>query len=313
MKIAFLGNFQVPFTSESHYAATFEKLGHTVYRLQEPMVTTDKVYQVAMKSDMFFWVHTHGWELKGNRTMSEVLRKLDNAGIPSVAYHLDLYMGLRRWNEYEKHEYFKVKHFFTVDKLMADWLNESTQTIGHYLPAGVFEPECYIAEKDSRFEYDVVFVGSRQYHPEWQYRPKLVSWLERTYGNRFAHFGNDGKHVVRGDELNRLYATAKVVVGDTLCIDYTYPDYWSDRIYETTGRGGMIIHPFIKGIDSQFEDRKEVLFYQYGDMVDLKTKIDTLLKDEAYRQKLQMAGHERTKRDHTYTNRLQTIIERVKQ
>jgi len=313
MKIAFLGNFQVPFTSESHYAATFEKLGHTVYRLQEPMVTTDKIYQVAMKSDMFFWVHTHGWELKGNRTMSEVLRKLDNAGIPSVAYHLDLYMGLRRWNEYEKHEYFKVKHFFTVDKLMADWLNENTQTVGHYLPAGVFEPECYIAEKDSRFEYDVVFVGSRQYHPEWQYRPKLVSWLERTYGNRFAHFGNDGKHVVRGDELNRLYATAKVVVGDTLCIDYTYPDYWSDRIYETTGRGGMIVHPFIKGIDSQFEDRKEVLFYQYGDMVDLKTKIDTLLKDEVYRQKLQMAGHERTKRDHTYTNRLQTIIERVKQ
>lgn len=312
MRIAFLGNFNVPFTSESHYAATFEKMGHQVIRLQEPMVTTDRVYQIAVESDMFFWVHTHGWDLKGNRTMREVLRQLDRRGVPSVAYHLDLYMGLRRWNEYHDHEYFGVKHFFTVDKLMADWLNENTSTVGHYLPAGVFEPECYIAEKDDRFDFDVVFVGSRRYHPEWQYRPRLIQFLERTYGKRFAHFGNDGKHVVRGDELNRVYASAKVVVGDTLCIDFTYPHYWSDRIYETTGRGGMIVHPFIQGIDTQFEAGKEVVFYQYGDMRDLKTKIDELLKDADYRERIRSAGHERTKRDHTYTNRLQTIIETVK-
>jgi hypothetical protein len=312
MRIAFLGNFNVPFTSESHYAATLEKMGHKVIRLQEPMVTTDRVYQVAIECDIFFWVHTHGWDLKGNRTMTEVLRRLERKGIPSVAYHLDLYMGLRRWNEYHDHEYFKVKHFFTVDKLMADWLNENTNTIGHYLPAGVFESECYMALPEPRFDFDVVFVGSRRYHPEWQYRPKLIQFLEQTYGKRFAHFGNDGKHVVRGDELNRVYASAKVVVGDTLCIDFTYPHYWSDRIYETTGRGGMIVHPFIQGIDTQFEDGKEVVFYQYGDMKDLKTKIDQLLKDADYREKIRSAGHERTKRDHTYTNRLQTIIETVK-
>lgn len=328
MKIAFLGNFQVPFTSESHYAKTFEKLGHQVIRLQEPMVTTDRIYQVAMASDMFFWVHTHGWTLKGNRTMSEVLRKLDRHNIPTVAYHLDLYMGLRRWTEYEDHEYFKVKHFFTVDKLMADWLNEKTDTIGHYLPAGVFQDECYIAQKDARFEYDVVFVGSKKYHPEWQYRPQLVNWLEKTYGNRFAHFGNDGKHVVRGDELNRVYASAKVVVGDTLCPDFTYPFYWSDRVYETTGRGGFIIHPQITGIQDQFStyDFKvddgmfwdaepapiELVTYKYGDMTMLKQRIDYFIKNDAEREQIRIAGHERTKRDHTYTQRLQTIIKTVK-
>lgn len=327
MKIAFLGNFQVPFTSESHYAKTFEKLGHQVIRLQEPMVTTDRIYQVAMASDMFFWVHTHGWTLKGNRTMTEVLRKLDRHNIPTVAYHLDLYMGLRRWTEYEDHEYFKVKHFFTVDKLMADWLNEKTDTIGHYLPAGVFEDECYIAQKDDRFNYDVVFVGSKKYHPEWQYRPQLVNWLEKTYGNRFAHFGNDGKHVVRGDELNRLYASAKVVVGDTLCPDFTYPFYWSDRVYETTGRGGMIIHPYIEGLEDSFnleftintenlkhevEKPQELQTYKYGDFTGLKNVIDFFLTHDAEREYLRMAGHERTKRDHTYTQRLQTIINTVK-
>lgn len=318
----------MPFTSENHYAQTFEKLGHKVLRLQEPMVTTDRVWQEAMNADMFFWVHTHGWELKGQRTMNEVLRKLRGRGIPTVAYHLDLYMGLQRWKEYENSDYFKVEHFFTVDKVMADWLNANTETKGHYLPAGVFEPECYIGEKDDRFKYDVVFVGSRRYHPEWQYRPRLIQWLEQTYGDRFAHFGNDGKHMVRGDELNRLYATAKVVVGDTLCPDFDYPYYWSDRVYETTGRGGFIIHPQIFGIQDEFStyDFKvddgmfwdaapapvELVTYAYNDFTMLKQRIDYFLKNDTERESIRMAGHERTKRDHTYTQRLQTIIDTVK-
>jgi hypothetical protein len=312
MKIAFLGNFQVDFTSESHYAKTFEKLGHQVIRMQEPRVTTDDVYRIAMQCDMFFWVHTHGWDLNGNRTMQEVLRRLDRANIPTVAYHLDLYMGLRRWTEYEDSAYFKVKHFFTVDKLMADWLNENTSTIGHYLPAGVFEDECYIGEYDPRFDFDVVFVGSRRYHNEWQYRPQLIAWLEQTYGRRFGHFGNDGIMAIRGKQLNDLYATAKVVVGDTLCLDFKYPHYWSDRIYETTGRGGFMVHPYITGIETQFSEVNEVMFYQYGNFEHLKKIIDTALANSTARKQIQMAGHERTKRDHTYTNRLQTIIETVK-
>ena len=312
MKIVFVGNFQVPYTSENHYALTFEKLGHKVLRLQETMVTTDRIYSEASGADMFFWVHTHGWEIKGRRTMAEVLRRLYRLGIPTVAYHLDLYMGLQRWREYEQHDYFKVQHFFTVDKLMADWLNENTDTTGHYLPAGVFEPECYMAQPVEEFKYEVVFVGSKKYHSEWQYRPLLVNWLQRTYGDRFGHFGNDGKGVVRGDSLNKLYASAKVVVGDTLCIDFKYPHYWSDRIYETTGRGGMMIHPHIEGIETQFEVGAEILTYKYGDFVELKQKIESMLKDDSARRYIQQAGHERTKRDHTYTQRLQTIIERVK-
>lgn len=312
MKIAFLGNFAVDYTSESHYAKTFEKLGHQVIRLQEPQVRTDDVYAIAKTCDMFFWVHTHGWELQGNRTMAEVLRKLDGMNIPTVAYHLDLYMGLRRWTEYENSDYFKVKHFFTVDKLMADWLNENTQTIGHYLPAGVYEEECYTGDFDQRFNFDVVFVGSKRYHEEWQYRPQLVNWLEQTFGRRFGHFGNDGIVPLRGAALNNLYASAKVVVGDTLCIGFDYPYYWSDRIYETTGRGGFMIHPYIKGLETEFEDGAEVLFYEYGNFEQLKEKIVWALENDAKRKFIQQAGHERTKAEHTYTQRLQTIIERVK-
>ena len=59
--------------------------------------------------------------------------------------------------------------------------------------------------------------------------------------------------VIRGKELNDLYATAKVVVGDTLCKGFNYPYYFSDRLFETTGRGGFLIHPYIKGLEDYFE------------------------------------------------------------
>ena len=166
-------------------------------------------------------------------------------------------MGLRRWNEYHDHEYFKVKHFFTVDKLMADWLNSNTNTIGHYLPAGVFESECYMADKDNASTSTSCSSVHAATIQNGSIDQSLMQFLEQTYGKRFAHFGNDGKHIVRGDELNRVYASAKVVVGDTLCIDFTYPHYWSDRIYETTGRGGMIVHPFIRALTHSLKTAKK--------------------------------------------------------
>jgi len=57
---------------------------------------------------------------------------------------------------------------------------------------------------------------------------------------------------------------------------------------------------------------QEIETYEYGDFLGLKNRIDFYLSHDAEREALRMAGHERTKRDHTYTQRLQTIIETVK-
>lgn len=308
MKIAFVGNFSVPYCSEVHYARTFEKLGHEVIKIQENNTDTSYVYKMAKEADLFFWVHTHGWRIPGELTMREVMNRLNQRGIPTVGYHLDLYMGLKRWKEYENDDYFKVQHFFTVDKLMADWLNQNTETKGHFMPAGVLEDECYLGDWKQRFAHDVIFVGSRNYHEEWPYRPKLVDWLKKTYGDRFGHYGGDGLGVVRGADLNNLYASAKVVVGDTLCIGFDYPEYLSDRIFETTGRGGFIIHPYIHGIAQHFKLGQEIQTYIYDDFEELKKTIDFYIEHDEQREKIRLAGHERTKRDHTYTTRLSDIL-----
>ena len=307
MQITFLGNFEVPFSSENHHALSLESLGHEVIRLQENRTDTNAVLSSALRSDLFVWVKTHGWNTPGKRTIRDVINILKANNKKTISYHLDLYMGIERWNEYKDSDLFAIDHFFTVDPQMAKWLNENTQVKGHFVPAGVYDKECYIA--DVPIERDIIFVGSRGYHHEWPWRPQLIDWLKETYKDRFQHWGGDGLGVVRGDALNKLYASTKIVIGDTLSPNFDYPYYFSDRLFETTGRGGFILFPYIKGIEDYFKPGKELATYKFGNFDDLRGKIDFYLRNRPLREQLRQAGYARTKKDHTYKNRWQEILE----
>lgn len=305
MKVAFLGNFGVSFSSESHHAASLETLGHEVIRLQEPQVDGSQILNAARTCDLFVWVHTHGWNIAG---MDEVLRQLRAVNVPSMTYHLDLWMGLQRQQDMQTDPYWQIDHFFTADKKMAEHLTHNTPVKGHYLPAGVYDKECYMAEP--RDPFDVAFIGSKGYHPEWPYRPQLIDWLHATYGDRFRHYGGGGKPAIRESALNQVYADAKVVVGDTLCLGFDYPDYFSDRAFETLGRGGFMIHPHVPGLENIFDDGKHMVFYSFGDFDQLKWLIDYYL-DEAHadeRETIRQAGHQHVRANHTYRHRWQTIL-----
>jgi hypothetical protein len=312
MKITFLGNFQVSFSSESHHAASLEALGHQVIRLQEAETSAETILDWALSSQLFVWVHTHGWQTPGQISMLDVLNNLKNANIPTVTYHLDLWKGIAREKDLETDPFYKhIQHFFTVDKLMADWFNENTEVEGHYLPAGVFGPECIMLPPNQEPMNDVIFVGSRNYHPEWQWRPQLIDWLKETYGDRFKHYGGDSSlGIVRGLALNQLYANTKVVIGDTLCLNFDYPYYFSDRLYETTGRGGFLLMPKIIGLDQQFTD-DQIGTFKFGDFTDLKNKINFYLKNDVYREAMRKNGFLQTKYRYTYENRWKTILKEV--
>jgi hypothetical protein len=314
-KIVFLGNFEVEYSSENHHAKSLESLGHTVEKLQERVARTEVILHHALNSDLFIWVHTHGWKTTGKMTMDSVLARLKKAGVPTMTYHLDLWFGLDRQQDLSKDNFYKtIGHFFTVDKLMADWFNENTEVKGHFIPAGVYDKECYIHEDYNKesFEHDIIFVGSKRYHHEYPYRPQLIEYLKKTYGKRFLHVGGDGDTgTVRGQELNKMYAKTKIAIGDSLNIGFNYPYYTSDRLFESTGRGGFTIYPSIKGLQDYFEDGKEIVFYEHGNLEDLSNKIDKYLEDNAEREKIRMAGHERTKTEHTYINRWSAILKEL--
>lgn len=309
MKITFLGNFAVSYSSENHHKKSLEALGHEVIALQEAHVRSEVILRQALESDVFVWVHTHGWPTEGI-AMREVLKQLKEKGIPTLTYHLDLWLGLERQKDMQKDDYWFIEHFFTADANMAEWLNKNTNIKGHYLPAGVFHEETYMAEPNNDKKWDVIFVGSKGYHPEWPYRPRLINWLAETYGDRFAHFGGDGRGVVRGAELNQLYANTKVVVGDTLCLNFNYPNYFSDRLFETTGRGGMLIFPEIEGLATLFGE-SEVVKYKFNDFDYLKSAIDVYVANDELREIIRRRGFERTKNNHTYKHRWQSILQTI--
>lgn len=320
--IVFLGNFDVDYTSETHYMKTLRKMGHVVMPLQEGKTNSAQIVQRAIKADMFFWVHTHGWKTED---IAEVIDILKEKNIPTVGYHLDLWLGIQREKDLANDPYWNIEHFFTVDKLMADLMNSREDLPkAYYLPAGVYSEECYMAEFEPKYAHDVIFVGSSVYHPEWKYRSELIAWLQKRYGQRFAHYGRGGKGIIRGAELNKLYASSKIVIGDTLCKDFKYPYYLSDRIFETTGRGGFIIHPYIDGIKRLYNiqdepdaggvyntSKSEIITYKYGDFEYLAYLIDYFIANEDERLAIRDRGHERTKKDHTYTNRMQFILNTV--
>lgn len=312
MKIVFVGNFSVDFSSETHHVKTLQSLGHEVLCLQEGKITGDEILRHSLESDLLIVVHTHGWVTPG-LPLVEVLKQLKGK-VTTLTYHLDLWLGLERQKDLENDGFYKtIDYFFCTDKLMADWFNENTQVKGHFIPAGVFHEECIMLEP-KKVDYDVIFVGSKNYHKEWGYRPWLIDWLRSTYGSRFLHVGGDGDTgVVRGLALNQIYANAKVAVGDTLCIGFNYPWYFSDRLVaETTGRGGFLIAPKIKGYTNYFKKDKEVVLYNYGNFNELKTKINYYLEHDEEREKIRLAGFERSKKDHTYIKRWQTILETIK-
>lgn len=275
---------------------------------------SDKIYRRtrAFDADLFVWVHTHGWETPGSYSMDYILDKFHEHGIKTMTYHLDLWFGLDRQKDLEQDNFYKtIGNFFTVDKLMADWFNENTNVKGHFLTAGVYGPECYLDKSydKNNFDYDVIFVGSKRYHHEYPYRPELIDFLKQTYGSRFLHVGGDGDTgTLRGEELNKIYAKSKIAIGDTLNIGFNYPYYTSDRLFESTGRGGFTIYPRIVGLDDYFEDGKEIVFYEHGNLQDLKEKIDYYLVNDEERESIRIAGHNRAKAEHTYKHRWQTIL-----
>lgn len=310
MTILFLGNKRADYCSEVHYWKTFEKMGHDVVFLQESEATGDDIVNATNNNDIafFFWIHTHGWATK---KIDEALSELRKRNIPIVAYHLDLYFGLQRQPQIKDYVT-KVDHFFTVDRMMADWLNAFSSTKGHYLPAGCFEDESYIAKPNKeKYPHDIVFTGSRNYHSEWPYRPQLIDWLKETFKERFAHYGGGGLPTLRGHELNVMYASSKIAIGDTLCKNFNYPWYISDRAFEQPCRGAFQIFPYVKGLEFFYNINSEIITYEYGNFSQLKQLIDYYLDHDELRERVRIQGHKRAKASHNYSVRLKQIIETI--
>ena len=195
-------------------------------------------------------------------------------------------------------------HVFTPDgdpKCEAEFVRRGINH--HWMPPAVVHDECTTGTFVHRYNQPVIFVGTEHYLKEWPYRTELLAFLRDKYRSGFRRYGN-GMEVVRGQALNDLYATTSVVVGDSLCPGYTHSFYWSDRVCETIGRGGYLVHPRVPGLDRLFTDGEHLRFYDYGDWEGLRKIIDAALVDPEGRKRVKSAGRAHVLARHTYRHRL---------
>jgi hypothetical protein len=300
--IALLGNFEVPFSTESELRWTLEtRLGHRFTAIQENKVDASAVVQKCRESatKLLIWVHTHGWDVQGD--LQWMLNQLRSSGIKTVSFHLDRFWGLnildQRQDRIGTHAFWRTDKVFTADggnddKFAALGINHQ------WMAPAVVERDCVFGHSNLQFNSPLAFTGATGYHPEYPFRSMLVTRLREVYGTNFRVYQG-----IRQQQLNDLYATVRLLVGDSC---FAGADrYWSDRVPETIGRGGFLIYPRTPGLEIP-----GLVTFEPGNIPELIQKINYYIDDDhqAERIKLRNQAHEFVKQNHTYTNRMQELL-----
>jgi len=272
----------------------------------------------ARRATMLLWTRT--WDTD-NPAAVRALRDLRVLGIPTVSFHLDRWWGLDREYQIESEAFFRTDHLFSPD----GGNDERWKAAGvnhHWSPPGVSAFDCAPGVPDPvAWPHEVVFVGSHPYpHKEWEpYRTKAIDTVRATVGAGFAVLPGVTEQgvrmpAVREARLRSLYATVKVVVGDS-CLAGGATLYVSDRIPETLGRGGFLIHPRVEGVTDGplWQEGEHLACYDLGDFDELARLVRYYLDpaNEPERAAIAAAGREHTLAHHTYNHRMQSMLETV--
>ena len=262
MRIAFVGNFEPVYSTENDVCKAIEHLGHEVVQLQENKTHWQTLRDAAFRSDILLWIGTWDEAMPLKETI-DTLRQCGIKGIPTVTMHLDIFhgsdRGARKW---WMNPMFFTSHVFTADgDHQKEW--KSMGVNHHWLRPAVRHDASHFGTFRDEYACDVAFVGSngQGYHEGvWQYRKQLIAALKEMCTRNGWSFRNPGGElekpnagkIERGEDMNDFYASAKVTVGDSLCLFGKDTKYCSDRVYEATGRGGLLIMPELDFLKDDF-------------------------------------------------------------
>lgn len=313
MRVAYIGNFEPEFSTENDVRKAFEHLGHEVLKLQE-----NDPHQIVKAKDFNYdlLLITGTWDCDA-AILSEYITMFKNCaerGIPTATLHLDTFWGKSRaGRKWWLHPMFHTAYIFTADgDYQKEWKLFGKNHI--WLPPAVRHDAAHFGKFREEYACDVAFVGSNGvgYHEDvWGYRRELVDNLRamcHRNGWSFKNPGGDHPKISRGEDMNDFYASAKVTVGDSLCLKKEASHYWSDRVPEATGRGGLLIMPWIDQIKNLYPD---MLMYEWGNFKDLEGKVLRLLTDDDEITDIKNRCQDITAVNHTYLNRVQSILETV--
>jgi len=134
-------------------------------------------------------------------------------------------------------------------------------------------------------------------------RESFAEEMRHRYRSQFSQIRG-----VHGEALADVIASSDIV----LAPDHPATDtYWSNRVFLTLGFQGFLLHPYCERLKDFYEDGKELVMYKSRS--ELYELIDHYLKSPSERQKIREAGYARTIAEHTYTHRVEKLIQVVKE
>lgn len=262
-KIAYIGNFK-NLWDEEYIARALEELGCEVMRITERTPAEAMIGMIENFNPNFVLTAK-----LNNKNAQDIIIGCKVRGIPTVSWTFDIYWGYPREGRIKTEAFFKADYVFTTDGGHdEEWKKLGINHIT--LRQGIHEPECYAKTAEKLFE--VVFVGSNN-----QDNPERNEMIERVSAKYMLHwYGKTDTNEKRGEDLNELYSKTKIVIGDS----FPSPHYWSNRVVETLGRGGFLIHREVEGIKEAYPN----LVTYDGTWEDLDKKIGYYLKQNKRRE-----------------------------
>lgn len=311
MKLVLIGNFTEIYHEEGK-ARAFQKLGHDVYRFDE------KVFDENDKNIIINQIKPDAVVYTKLRIKNQIqlVNELKKSNIKTVCWFPD-YCNVGQW----ENSAFNIKDIKNCglsnsDLVLLPDANNSAKwkSLGinqHLMRQAISEEFCYKSNKKLNQEFDVVFIGTVIDNDLYNYRFELVNFLQNKYKNKFLHLGGNNPYQVRNSDLNDLISSCKIIIADSP-YKQGHP-IWSNRVYETLGRGGFCLHSNVPGIETEFEIGKHIGVYEHKNYDDLESKIDYYLKNSSERIKIADAGFEYVKNNLTLNNRCKDVIEKIRQ
>lgn len=317
MRIAYIGNFEPEWSTENDVRKAFEHLGHEVIQIQEnDPLAVNKLYMLLQSNPFNMLLMTSTWDEALNlHAMLDIFKICADKGIPTATYHLDVFWGSDRGaRKWWLNPMFHTAYVFTASN---DWQKEWAGIgVNHiWLRPAVRHDAAHFGEPRDEYKCDVAFLGSNGvgYHEAaWPYRRQLVDFLrEMCARNGWTWYNGGGDHpkVDRSEDRNAFYASAKVTVGDSLCLKHKDSQYCSDRVYEATGCGGFLIMPELEFLKVDFNGSMPM--YPWGDFDALERQVRYYLEHDDERRGIVETTQAISAREHTYVNRAETILKTV--
>jgi len=241
LRLAFVGNFEQPWSTEGYAVDALERVGHAVRRIHEYGVKTgtDVLKQIAdFRADcLLFFKARIGVDPTDVPAVlrPDPCRLVDLLRRSPVPAYLWYYDRVHRYDaEPSRLDWMRrvaplCRVAFITDAGLAstDWAN------WHVLRQGVSLPTVANVDVPEPERADLAFVGS-VYGARWD---ELQAVQRELRVNLISN--------VFGRELSRMIRGHRIIIGPRYP---SAPGYWSDRIYVVLGHGGFFLAPEVEGM-----------------------------------------------------------------